>query len=167
MAIRDMVPFGNRRRDELARRGDYENPFTRMHEELDRMFRDFFGDWPSPRSESFGEFELSPDIDVRETDKEVRLKAELPGVKEDDVDVRLEGDTLIIKGEKKEESEDKDGNYYRSECRYGSFTRAIPLNAEVDAENVEATFKNGVLRVKLPKLSEEKTSGKRIQVTHE
>lgn len=167
MAIRDMVPFGNRRRDELVPREGYENPFTRMHEELDRMFRDFFGDWPSPRSERFGEWELSPDIDVCETDKEVRLKAELPGVKEDDVDVRLEGDTLIIKGEKREESEDKEGNYYRSECRYGSFTRTIPLSTEVDADNVEATFKNGVLRVKLPKLNEGKTTGKKIQVKHE
>lgn len=163
MAIRDIVPFGNRRREDLARRG-YESPFARMHEEMDRMFRDFFGDFPMLREEEGSDWALSPDLDVKETDKEIRIKAELPGVTEDDIDVRLEGNALILSGEKKEESEDKDGDYYRSECRYGSFTRTVPLNAEIDADNVDASFKDGVLRIRLPKLSEEKTGTKRIQV---
>ena len=166
MAVRDIVTFGNRRGEGLARRGGYADPFSRMHKEMDRMFQDFFGGFPRIRDEEGAEWGLTPDIDVTESDKEIRVKAELPGVTEDDIDVRLENNTLVISGEKKEETEDKDGSVYRSECCYGSFMRSVPLSAEVDADKVDASFKNGILRVKLPKTGEEKATGKRIQVKH-
>ena len=171
MAVRDMVPFGGRRRQArnrgLARRQE-QHPLTRMHEELDRLFDDFF-------SEGFGGLErfgrgweeYLPEVDVQETDKEVQVSAELPGVEEKDIDVRIDGDNLIISGEKSEEKEDTEGDVYHSERYYGTFSRAIPLNSEVDIENADATFKKGVLKLRLPKTGTEKSAGRKIEVKGE
>jgi HSP20 family protein len=88
---------------------------------------------------------------VSETDKEIKVSAELPGMDEKDIDVSLTRDSLTIKGEKKQETEDKGEDYYRMERSYGSFTRSIPLPIEVDTDKVQATFKKGVLEITLPK----------------
>lgn len=92
-----------------------------------------------------------PSVDVSETEKNVLVKAELPGLEPKDVDLTIERDTLILRGEKKQESEEKNENYHRVERSYGSFHRSIPLPVKVDAEKVKAKFKNGVLTVTLPK----------------
>ncbi|RLC62978.1 MAG: Hsp20/alpha crystallin family protein, partial [Chloroflexi bacterium] len=84
------------------------------------------------------------------------IKAEIPGVKDKDIDVSVEGDTLTIKGEKKAESEVKEENYHRSERYYGSFFRSIPLPSTGDAEKMEASYEDGVLEVSLPKAAEVK-----------
>ncbi|NOX89960.1 MAG: Hsp20/alpha crystallin family protein, partial [Calditrichaeota bacterium] len=115
----------------------------------------FFGD-------SFGSF--MPSVDVKEKDDEFVVTAELPGMDAKDVDISISDDILTLRGEKKEEKEEKEGNYYRRECSYGSFHRDIPLPAEVETDKVEAEFKRGVLTVHLPKKPESQRKAKKIQV---
>jgi HSP20 family protein len=97
-----------------------------------------------------------PAVDIFEKDDKFIVKAELPGMKEEDIDVSVVGDTLMIKGEKKTETEVKEENYYRCERAYGSFYRSVPLPSTVDADKIEANFEDGVLEVTLPKSAEVK-----------
>ena len=92
----------------------------------------------------------APVVDVVEKDKEYEITAELPGLDEKNIEVKLSDDVLTIKGEKKEEKEEKQKDYYLSERRYGSFQRSFRLPDGVDAEKIEARFKNGVLTLSLP-----------------
>jgi HSP20 family protein len=105
----------------------------------------------------------SPAVDVYETDQEVVLKAELPGVDPKDVDVRVEEGTLYLKGERKLEKETKEEGYQRVERCYGSFMRSFPLPAGVDADKATAEYKNGVLTLTLPKREEAKPRTIKIQ----
>jgi len=134
----------------------------RMNDVFDEFFRGFDLTVPGSLDESFGAF--NPSIDVREGDADIVVKAELPGMEEKDIDVLLTEDTLTIKGEKKEEKEDKEKNYYHLERTYGAFHRVIPLPAEVDSNKVDATFKNGVLSIVLPKTAKAKAAGKKISI---
>jgi HSP20 family protein len=124
---------------------------------MDRLFDDFFSNFGlTPFNEGWREFsegwrEFSPSVDISENDKEIKVSAELPGLDDDDIQVTLDRDLLTISGEKKEEKEDKRQNYYRLERSYGSFRRSLRLPAEVEADKIEATFKNGVLKITLPK----------------
>ncbi len=93
-------------------------------------------------------------VDLFETDNEVVVKGSLPGMKAEDVEISVTGDVLTIRGETKEEHEEKKPNYYRQERRYGSFQRSMPLPAKVDADKAEAVFENGVLTLRLPKVPE-------------
>jgi len=120
------------------------------------MMEDF---WRSPFEPFPAEFgkgilggkESFPAVNVSETDKEIRVDAELPGLDVKDVEVSLEGGALLIKGEKKFEEEKKKDNFHRIERSYGTFTRSVPLPCNVDAKGVSATFEKGVLHVVLPK----------------
>lgn len=103
-----------------------------------------------------------PAVNISENEKEIKVKAELPGIEPKDIELTIQNNTLILKGEKKFEEEEKKDNFHRIECRYGSFYRTIPLPAEVDESKVSAKFKNGVLEIKLPKKEEAK--GKRIPI---
>ncbi len=103
-----------------------------------------------------GERGWIPAIDVFEKDDKFVVKAELPGMKEEDIDVSVVGDTLTIKGEKEMETETKEEDYYQWERAYGSFYRAIPLPSTVDASKIEASYEDGVLEVTLPKAAEVK-----------
>lgn len=102
-----------------------------------------------------GEMEWAPRLDVTETEKNVEVKAELPGMERKDIDITLDRGLLMIKGEKREEKEEKDRYYHRVERRYGTFCRSVRLPAEVKEEKIEATFKDGVLTVTLPKVETE------------
>jgi HSP20 family protein len=104
-----------------------------------------------------------PAVDVFEKADKFVVKAELPGMKEDDIDVSVVGDTLSIRGEKKTETEIKDEDYYRCERSYGSFYRSIPIPSNVDANKIEASFEDGVLEVALPKSA--KVKPKKIAVS--
>lgn len=104
-----------------------------------------------------------PAIDVFEKDDKFVVKAELPGMKKEDIDVSVVGDMLNIKGEKKTETELKEENYYRSERSYGSFFRSIPLPSTVDADKIEANYEDGVLEVTLPKVA--KVKPKKVKVS--
>jgi HSP20 family protein len=121
---------------------------TTLKKEMDRLFERVwegdFPDWPS-----LGEWR--PTLDVTDTKDAVMVKAEVPGIEPADLEVTLQDQTLTIKGEKKAEKETKDEHHYRAECSYGAFARTIRLPAPVEGGKVTATFKNGVLTVKLPK----------------
>lgn len=104
-----------------------------------------------------------PAVEVSEDDKALHVTAELPGMNKDDFDVELTGNHLIIKGEKRSNREKREGGYYYSECSYGSFSRSIPLPAEVEEDKVSADYKQGVLHITLPK--SEKAQGHRIPIT--
>jgi HSP20 family protein len=105
-----------------------------------------------------------PIVDIKDHEKEIEIQAELPGVSEKDVDLSLSDNSLIIKGEKKHETEEEEKGYYRMERSYGSFERTIPLPVEVDRDKVEATFKNGILNICLPKTKEAIAHTKKIPI---
>jgi HSP20 family protein len=107
----------------------------------------------------------SPALDVYETESDVVVKAELPGIKPEDVNISMVGDTLTIKGERKQEEEVKKENYYRLERCYGSFQRSVRLSTDVDPNKVKATYKDGVLKITLPKSEEVKP--KKIEIKAE
>lgn len=161
--IKSLEPRKKERRSlQLPARRE-SHPFSFMQREINRLFDDFFGYEPAlfrTADEWYGGF--SPQIDVTENEKEILVSAELPRMDEKDVEVLLSGDALTIKGEKKEEKEEKEKNYYRMERRYGSFQQTIPLPSEIDLKKVDATFKKGVLSVKLPKTEAAKGAAKKI-----
>ncbi len=101
-------------------------------------------------------FDLTPAVDLSETDNEVVVKASLPGVKAEDVDISVNDGILTVKGEKKYDDKTEGENFYRREIRYGAFSRSIPLPAAVDQDKAEAAFADGVLTVTLPKSAEAK-----------
>lgn len=148
-------------------------PFESLRREIDRAFEMFLpARWPLARSifdtQPFTGRELnwakSPAVDVVEKDNEYEITAELPGIDEKNVDVKFANGVLTIKGEKQEEKEEKQKDYYLSERHYGSFQRAFRVPEGVDPEKVAAEFKNGVLKVTLPKSAEAKQQEKQIPV---
>ena len=128
--------------------------------EIDRLFNDFFN--RNFMMGPFGRVDWMPPVDVSETGKEVVVHAEVPGMDAKDIDIALNGRILTIRGERKEEKEEKKRSYHRIERRYGSFFRSFELPADVDASAVEATYKDGVLKLSLPKTEEQ--SLKKIEV---
>ena len=106
----------------------------------------------------------SPAVDVYDSKDNVMVKADVPGMKKDEIDVSVHGDTLIIKGEKKQEKETKEKDFVRTERFYGSFNRALRLPATVDASKVNASYKNGVLELVLPKKEESKPKQLKIDI---
>ena len=123
-----------------------------MRETMDRLFeRGFSRPW---RLLTWDMGEGFFPVDLYETDDEVVVNASLPGVKAEDVEIAVTGDTLTIKGETREEHEEKKPNYYRQERRYGAFQRVLTLPVRVDADKADATFEQGVLNLRLPKVPE-------------
>ncbi len=163
MAIRDLIPW-NRLRDVAVRRAEDFNPFLALHREVNRLFDDVFRgfDLTPFASDRFFDRAIGwPNIEVSETDKEVKVIAELPGLDEKDVQVELSNGVLVIKGEKRTDTEDKERLF--SERFYGRFERRIPID-EVDEDKVAASFKNGVLTVTLPKSVQAQQKVKRIAI---
>ena len=139
-----------------------------FHSEIDRLFDDFmsdFGGWRTRLPRPF-DTEQMPSIDVSETDKEVEVKADLPGMDEKDIEVSLSNGILTIKGERKAEKEDKDEkkNFHRVERSYGLYRRSIALPAEIDEDKVKASFDKGVLSVTMPKTAQAKSKVKKIAI---
>jgi HSP20 family protein len=164
MAIRDLIPF-SRGRDIAVRRGDDVNPFLTLHREMNRLFDDVFRGFdlaPFGSDRFFDRAVGWPNMEVSETDSEVKVTAELPGLEEKDVQVEFANGTLAIKGEKKSETEDRDRLF--SERYYGRFERRIPVE-DVDEDKVSAAFKNGVLTVTMPKVPQAQSQVKRIAIS--
>lgn len=130
----------------------YAEPFKTMRRELDRLFEDFTRGFGVPVQEA--ESLLAPRIDVAESDKEIEVTAELPGLDEKDVEVSVVDDLLTVRGEKKREKEEKGKDYQLVERSYGSFIRQLRLPFDADPGKVSASFKNGVLTVKVAKPKE-------------
>ncbi len=164
MAMRDLITWGSRGRDVSARRGEETNPFVTFHREMNRLFDDVFRSFDVTPFGSDRFFDRTigwPNIEVSETDKEVKVIAELPGLEEKDVEVELANGALAIRGEKKTETQDKDRLF--SERYYDRFERRIPVD-EIEEDKVSASFKNGVLTVTLPKSPAAQQKVKRIAI---
>jgi HSP20 family protein len=155
MAQQSLVPFGG------------EDPFLSLHREVNRLFDDVFRGSRSfaPRAQTASPSVFSPSMDVAESDNEIRLCVDLPGVEEKDIDVSLDHDVLTIRGEKKFEQErgDKKENYHLVERSYGAFQRSLRLPFMANPDEVKASFDKGVLTVTVPK-SAQQSRAKRIQI---
>lgn len=136
--------------------------FDKMRGEMDRLWDTFFEGRPRKNMMEGGEW--LPSVDVSETKNDLVVKAELPGMDPKDIDVSLSDGMLTIRGEKKQEKEEKEENYHFIERSYGSFTRSVQLPKEVKHEKISASYKNGILKVVLPKSEEAKTKEVKIKV---
>ena len=164
MALRDMVPWRK------VRRGEEESLLPQRREMRDLLhetFEDFFRPWAlAPWGEAARRLAgFAPAVDVSETSDEYRVSVELPGLSKDDVELTIDAGRLVVRGEKKSEEREEKENCLRVERSYGSFSRSIALPESVDQDAVEATFKEGVLTVRLPKT--EKERGKRLEIKGE
>lgn len=149
----------------LVRKRDYYNPFSeleRLHEEMNQLFGR--SGWLTERQNGLFETNWRPAIDVYDSKDALIVKADVPGMKKEEINVTIENDTLIIKGEKKQEHEEKDGGCVRSERVCGSFYRALTLPAGVDAAHAKAEYKNGTLELTLPKREEVKPKQIAVEV---
>lgn len=161
------------RRDPFTSLAPINGGFTRLRNEMDRTFDRFF-------SEPFGMMEPKifrtegwlPAIDVSETDNEVTVRAEVPGIAAKDLDISVSGTTLTISGQKEEQEEQKGEDYYQCERRFGSFRRVIELPAAIDADKTTAESDNGVVTIRVakrpgvqPKKVQVKPSAKKVAVT--
>jgi len=145
MKMPSLIPVGRER-------SAFAQPFVSLQREIDRLFEDFGRGLPSFAGGNGGNGgALVPSTDVTETDKEIEITAELPGLEEKDVQVNFADGVLTIRGEKKAEKEEKDKNYRLVERSYGAFERSIALPDGVKPEDVKATIAKGVLTVKVPK----------------
>lgn len=145
--------------------GPTGDPFTTLHREMNRLFDDVLRGGPAaaggnmPRTNML----LAPNMDVSETDKEVRIQAELPGVTEKDVDLSVDDNVLTIRAEKRQERKEEREGVHFSERNYGTFQRSLRLPFHVNPDQVQARFENGVLFVTLPKTPQQQRS-RRIQI---
>jgi HSP20 family protein len=130
-----------------------------MQQEMNRLFDEFFGE----RRTGMTEGQWVPAVDVSENESEMVVRAELPGMTHDDIEVNLQDNVLTLKGEKKQERKEDKENFHCLERSYGSFTRSFSLPAGVKQEDIKATFKDGILEISLPKAEEEKP--KKIAIT--
>jgi HSP20 family protein len=161
MGFRDLSPWS--KNHDMGQRREEQKPFLTLHREMNRLFDDVFnGVSLMSRGPTLMEGRVGwPRVELSETDKALKVAAELPGLEEKDVEVELANGVLVIRGEKKVESEG-DGKLF-SERYYGSFERQIPL-AGVREDKAEASFKNGVLTVILPKSEDAGQSPRRIAI---
>ena len=167
MSVRDLIPWSRDTGNHVPNllRDDDRDPFLSLHREVNRLFDDVFRGFGSgvPSFGSRSAFSAGwPNIEISDTDKEIKVTAEVPGLEEKDIEVLLNDGVLTLKGEKRSETEDKDRQF--SERYYGRFERRIPLGTEVMEAQVAARFKNGVLTVTLPKTEKAQSQVKRIAV---
>ena len=132
-------------------------------DEMDRAFDRFFR-WPLLRTLEGEEFDFGPAVDVYETDTELVVRAELPGVKKEDIDLTVEDDRLLLTGSNRQEQEVNEEGYHRKEMRSGVFRRVVSLPAAVKADEMTATFENGVLTIRAPKVEEE-IKGTKVEIS--
>lgn len=178
--VKDLIPK-RRKRSQLPVHRDrplefqadaWEQSIMELRRATDRLFEDFFRSfrWPYAEKRSPWGFATGvlgsdwPRVDMDETDEEIRITAEMPGVDRDKIDVSVSDDRITIRGEKKEEEEKKGRGYYTLERSYGSFQRSLYLPCEVESDSVDASFKDGVLTVKLPKSAVARDRIKKIPV---
>jgi len=167
MNVRDLIPW-SRAEDKTPALYRDSDPFMTLHREVNRLFDDVFRGFDQFGMGRFPSLASSranwgwPNVELSETDKEIRVTAELPGLDEKDVEVTLDDDVLTLRGERRSESEDSERQF--SERFYGRFERRIPLGSEVEEDKVEARFKNGVLTITMPKTERAQGRAKRIAI---
>ncbi len=164
MNIKELIPWSREKENSILK-SDSDHPIISMQKEMNRMFDSISKSLFNTSSfSSETSNAITPKIDVVENEKEIKVTAELPGMEEKDVEVNFSRDTLVIKGEKKAEKEEKKEDYYFMERSYGTFQRAIPVSAGIDRDKVEAQFKNGVLKVTLPKTEEAQKEVRKVEI---
>lgn len=164
MAIRDLIPWSrqeNRLPTPVSAEQD-EHPIVSLHRQVNRLFDEVFRDFGAPPAAGVGRLRSWPHVELGETEKEIRVTAELPGLSDKDVDIQLEDRVLTLRGEKRSDIEDKARGY--SERSYGRFERRIALPDGIDRDHVAATFKNGVLTVTVPKTEAANENLRRIPI---
>jgi HSP20 family protein len=156
--MRSLIPWRRREPAALATRSVDD-----LHREFDDFFNDFFGSgWLTPRTDADSLF--APAFDISETDEDLLVKADLPGIDPTDVSVNLSGNVLTVKGERNREREEKSESVHRIERSFGSFSRSLTLPFDVDEENVKATYEKGVLTLQLPRAESAKKKTIKIDV---
>lgn len=187
MNIKDLAPWNWFRKEEEGTNGSVAvqraadrpyypqlnalTPIHQLRDEMDRLFENTFKGMglSSFNRDFFAPFSasalLKPQVDIAATEKEYTVSVEVPGINEKDVNVEISNNTMTIRGEKKQEREDKEKDYYRVERSYGSFQRVLSLPEDVDQENIEATFKKGVLSIKMPRKALPESDVKQIKIS--
>lgn len=174
-ALKEIVPWrwGGLRRWEQPERPfeSFLNDMGSLQREMDRLFDEFWKGSTNQgfmtqglTAEPFGYGMLNPVIDVSDDDNAFHVRAELPGMSKEDVDITLANGLLTIRGEKKQEDEEKGKNFYRQERAFGTFSRTLQIPVDVDESKIEARFENGVLNIDLPKTEEARSHVKHIEV---
>ncbi|KAB2692600.1 Hsp20/alpha crystallin family protein [Brucella intermedia] len=168
MNVRDLIPWGRDTSSSQAPaiyREEERNSFLSLHREVNRLFDDVFRSFDRnlPAFGSLISFERGwPSVEVTETEKEIRITAEVPGVEEKDIELVLDDGVLMLRGEKRCETEDKDKQF--SERFYGRFERRISVGREIVEDEINARFRNGVLSLVLPKTEKAQSKVKRIAI---
>lgn len=162
MTMRDLLPF-ERISLPIGRGG---NPITTFQDEVNKLFHDFFGEVSFPRWSHAVEsaFNVTPALDVVENDKEFKITAELPGMEAKDVQITTAEGYVTIKGEKKGEKKEEKEGYHRHERSYGSFQRVVALPDIANFEKAEASYKNGVLTLSVPKKTGASSKERKIDI---
>ncbi len=166
MNLQKMTPFNWFRSDqsdggEFLPAAGSPDPLARMHREMDRMFDQFFG----TASPAGGSLLLHPSVDIAESKKAYRISVEVPGIDPEEIQLHAEGDALVISGEKRQETEDDEEGFHRVERHYGQFRRVLALPEDADVDSIQADAKNGVLKIRIPRLKQsEKPGARRIEI---
>jgi HSP20 family protein len=164
VSFKALVPWRSGSKAQVPVVGEhYLDPFVAFRREMDRMFDDFFAGTNLGNAHATWSG-LTPAVDVGETDKEIVVTAELPGVTDKDIEVNLAGDVLTIKGKKRAQHEEKNGDSGYMERRFGSFSRSLRLPFDAGEEKVDAEFNNGLLTVRVPKPAALQRPARRIEV---
>lgn len=163
MQIKDLIPWA-RKDNAPDAKSSVDNPIATLQREMNHLFESFWN--------RVGNLELpwgsgEARADMVETDNAIEVSMELPGMEMKDIEVTVSDDTLTVKGEKKIERQEEKKGYYLSERSYGAIYRTIPLPSGVDGEKAQASFKNGVLTIRLPQTSEAQAKVKRIEVKND
>lgn len=144
--------------------GSLFEPLTRLRSEVDRLFDDFPARWPRLDLAALAPAMPVPAVEMKETAKAFKLTVEVPGIEPEDIEVHVDGEILIISGEKKEEREEKEENYLYSERSYGAFERRLQVPAGADAGKIKAQVRKGVLQITLPKSATAANNKRRIAI---
>jgi len=171
MVFHEIVPWKKGNRNLSIRPAEDEYPLGALQRRMNRMFDDFFGDFGSLSLSPFhgtdGGEGFFPRMDVAETDKEITINAELAGIDEKDVDITLLDNVLTVRGEKNIHRDEKKECSHLIERSYGTFSRSIVLPVEVQEDKIEASFKNGVLTVRLPKVPVAQAKATKIEIKNQ
>ena len=168
MNMRDLIPWGRNAQTTPSPYREEGDPFMTLHREMNRLFDDVFRGLDIAPFGSFGAMGRMagwPSVEVIDTDKDIRVSAELPGLDEKDVEVLMSDGVLTIRGEKRSEVEDRERAF--SERTYGRFERRIPLGWDVEEDKVNASFRNGVLTVTMPKSAKAAAKARRIAINQD
>jgi HSP20 family protein len=162
MTLREIINWNQPRNVPVNQRNTFGRSLFSLQDDMNRLFQDFFGEEPHLFSEN--PFEQLPAIDLVENDNDFKIKAALAGIDPEDVEVDCTDGYLTIKGNHTEEAEETDEYFLRKEISHGSFRRTVPLPASANFDKAEASFKNGVLSISIPKKAEALKKPKRLEI---